>query len=132
VFEALLPLQRLGKSCVATATILIRYWLSESLYVAELWRGRVDAVLAALLIPAFAVYASYKTVTHPGSLRRLAERLGNERERDKKRARRLVQARIVAVLILSLTCTAPLVYFGEWPQVWESLEISGSLLDLSA
>jgi len=62
----------------------------------------------------------------------LSERLGNERKRDKKRARRLVQASVVAVLVLSLACTATLVYFGEWPQVWEFLEISGSFLDLLA
>ena len=62
----------------------------------------------------------------------MSERLGNERKRDKKRARRLVQASVVAVLVLSLACTATLVYFGEWPQVWEFLEISGSFLDLLA
>ncbi len=132
MLEALLPLQRLGKSCVGYATVLVRYLLGESLDVAERWRGRVGVLLVALLIPAFAVYASYKTVTHPGSLRQLAERLGNERERDKKKARRLVQAIIVAVLGLSLACTVTLVYFGEWPQVWEFLEISGSLLELLA
>ena len=122
----------LGRAAWATAAVLVRYLLGESLDVAARWRGRVGVPLVALLIPAFDVYASYKMVTNPRSLRQLAERLGNERKLDKKRARRLVQASVVAVLVLSLACTATLVYFGEWPQVWEFLEMSGSFLDLLA
>jgi hypothetical protein len=104
--------------------------LGESLDAAEQWRGRVGVLLVALLIPAFVVYGSYKSVPHPGSLRHFAERLG--KERDKKRARRLVQASVAAILVLSLACTATLMYFGEWPQVWKFLEISGLFLELLA
>jgi len=44
----------------------------------------------------------------------------------------LVQAAVVAVLVVSLACAIALVYFGEWPQVWDFLEISGSSLELLA
>ncbi len=71
-------------------------------------------------------------ITDQESLTQLGERLSNEREQDKERERRLVHTTVMAVLALSLGCRATLVYFGEWPQAWEFLEVSGSFLDLLA
>jgi len=116
----------------ATATIVAEYLLSEALDTIERRPGRVGVLLVALLIPGFVVYGFYRKVINRGSLRQLAKRSGNERGRDEKRARKLVQACAVVVLVLSLACTATLVYFGEWPQAWDFLEIAGSFLDLLA
>jgi hypothetical protein len=121
-----------GSAAWATTAILVRYMLGESLDVVERWRVRVGALMVTLLNPAFAVHDSYKTVTHSATLKQVAERLSNERKRGKKKARKLVQASVVVVLALSLVCMATLVYFGEWPQVWEFLEIPSSFLDLLA
>lgn len=106
--------------------------LGETLDVVERWMGRVGVLLVALLTSAFALRGSYEKVTHPESLSRVAERLDSERERGKKGARGLVQAAVVAVLVVSLACAIALVYFGEWPQVWDFLEIAGSSLELLA
>lgn len=122
----------LGGATWATATSPVGYSLGETLDVVERSMGRVGVLLVALLTSAFALRGSYEKVAHLESLSRVAERLGSERERGKKGARRLVQSAVVAVLVVSLACAIALVYFGEWPQVWDFLEISGSSLELLA